>query len=210
MRAILTSSSEEKLADMKRRFPFPSLTTVNYATTSDWHEEVLRMTDGVGVDLTIEVGGNRSLVKSIKCTRRGGIVSLSSTIVRPNGLTRGINVGSKSDMDDLCAAISATQLRLDDILDKTFDFGHADEALEYVWQGKQRWGITCRPWGRHAARAQAQCISSRALIFDKTSPMLNHCKAKQYIDKLARHVDNGSICKTAGMVAQAKQDERPR
>ena len=41
----------------------------------DWHREVLRLTDGVGADLVLENGGPQTLVKSLKCTRRGGIVS---------------------------------------------------------------------------------------------------------------------------------------
>jgi NADPH:quinone reductase-like Zn-dependent oxidoreductase len=36
---------------------------------------VLRLTKGVGVDLVIEVGGASTLLKSLKCTRRGGTVS---------------------------------------------------------------------------------------------------------------------------------------
>ncbi|MBA7494104.1 hypothetical protein ES702_04673 [subsurface metagenome] len=40
-------------------------------------------------------------------------------------------------MDDLCAAISATQMRFDDIIDSVYTFERADEAIEYIWQGKQ-------------------------------------------------------------------------
>lgn len=60
---------------MKDKFPHPPLSTVNYATNQAWHEEVLNLTGGVGVDLVIENGGTSSLVKSMKCTRRGGIIS---------------------------------------------------------------------------------------------------------------------------------------
>lgn len=35
----------------------------------------MKLTNGVGVDCVVEVGGNSSLVKSLKCTKRGGIVS---------------------------------------------------------------------------------------------------------------------------------------
>jgi len=54
-----------------------------------------------------------------------------------NFLSRGINAGSKMDMDDLCDALSAVQIRLNDIIDSTFPFEKADEAIEYVWQAKQ-------------------------------------------------------------------------
>lgn len=76
MKVVLTSSSDEKLERISQQFASPSLVTVNYARNPEWHEEVLRLTDGVGVDLVVEVGGSSSLVKSMKCTRRGGIVSV--------------------------------------------------------------------------------------------------------------------------------------
>lgn len=40
-------------------------------------------------------------------------------------------------MDDLCAALSATQIQFDDIIDSVKPFEEAGEAIEYVWQGKQ-------------------------------------------------------------------------
>lgn len=36
----------------------------------------MRLTNGVGVDCVVEVGGASSLIKSMKCTRRGGVVSV--------------------------------------------------------------------------------------------------------------------------------------
>ena len=60
---------------MKKLFGPPDILTVNYSKNPEWHEEVLKLTDGIGVGLVIENGGSSSLVKSMKCTRRGGIVS---------------------------------------------------------------------------------------------------------------------------------------
>jgi hypothetical protein len=40
-------------------------------------------------------------------------------------------------LEDFCAAVSATQMRFHDILDSTFSFEKADEAIEHVWQSKQ-------------------------------------------------------------------------
>lgn len=54
-----------------------------------------------------------------------------------NAHYRGINAGSKQDQDDLCAALSATQIQFDDIIDSVYPFEKADEAIEYIWQGKQ-------------------------------------------------------------------------
>ena len=35
------------------------------------------------------------------------------------------------------AAVSATQMTFEDILDSTWPFEKAEEAIDYVWQGKQ-------------------------------------------------------------------------
>lgn len=75
LKVILSSSSDEKLRSTSEKFPAPPLLTVNYGKNPNWHEEVLKLTDGAGVDLVIEVGGMQSLVKSMKCTRRGGTIS---------------------------------------------------------------------------------------------------------------------------------------
>ncbi|KPM41281.1 hypothetical protein AK830_g5310 [Neonectria ditissima] len=152
LRVILSSSSDEKLRSISEKFPTPPLLTVNYAKNPSWHEDVLKLTNGEGVDLVVEIGGTASLVKSMKCTRRGGTISQVGYLSRqdPQELSeflpllidrrvvlRGINAGSKHDMDDLCAALSATQIRVDDIIDSVFSFDEADRAIEYIWQGKQ-------------------------------------------------------------------------
>ena len=40
-------------------------------------------------------------------------------------------------MDDLTAALTATRIKFDDIIDSIWAFDKADEALQYVWEGKQ-------------------------------------------------------------------------
>lgn len=49
---------------------------------------------------------------------------------------RGINAGSKFDMEDLCAALEATQMQFDDIIDTVYRFDQAEEALQSLWEGK--------------------------------------------------------------------------
>ncbi|CAG8923372.1 unnamed protein product [Penicillium salamii] len=152
LRVILTSSSDKKLEQMKEKFASPPILTINYATSPDWNQEVLRLTRGVGVDIVVENGGTGSLVKSLKCTRRGGIVSqvgylakqnpmelaeLVSTIIDRRVILRGINAGSKHDTEDCCAALSACQAPLDDLIDRIFPFEQAEEAVQYIWEGKQ-------------------------------------------------------------------------
>ncbi|RMY22980.1 hypothetical protein D0867_02353 [Hortaea werneckii] len=155
LRIILTSSSDEKLKQISEKFASEGtsrIDLVNYSQNPYWHEEVLRHTDGEGVDIVIENGGPGTLLKSMKCTRRGGIVSQVGYLDRkrfddaPEVLPllidrrivlRGINAGSKSDLDDLCRALTATRIRLDDIIDSVWSFDKAEEALQYLWEGKQ-------------------------------------------------------------------------
>ncbi|KAI7212515.1 hypothetical protein KC333_g7076 [Hortaea werneckii] len=155
LRIILTSSSDEKLKQISEKFAKEGtsrIDLVNYSQNPDWHEEVLRHTDGEGADIVIENGGPGTLLKSMKCTRRGGIVSQVGYLDRarfddaPEVLPllidrrivlRGINAGSKSDLDDLCRALTATRIRLDDIVDSVWSFDKAGEALQYLWEGKQ-------------------------------------------------------------------------
>jgi NADPH:quinone reductase-like Zn-dependent oxidoreductase len=40
-------------------------------------------------------------------------------------------------MEDFCAALSAVHMPLDDLIDEVFPFEEAEEAVEYVWQGRQ-------------------------------------------------------------------------
>lgn len=51
-RVILTSSSDKKLRKIQAKFTAIPILTFNY-TKPKWHEEVLRLTDGAGVDLVL-------------------------------------------------------------------------------------------------------------------------------------------------------------
>ncbi|KAL3449178.1 chaperonin 10-like protein [Aspergillus insuetus] len=153
LKVILSSSSDEKLSRISAQFP-PPLLTVNYKTNPDWHEDVLRLTDGEGVDLVMEVGGSPTLLQSMLCTRRGGIVSqvgylgkqdpgkfdvdaFLGDLIDRRAVLRGINAGSRQDMEDLCAALDATQMPLRDIIDSVEPFERAEEAIEHIWQRRQ-------------------------------------------------------------------------
>jgi NADPH:quinone reductase-like Zn-dependent oxidoreductase len=70
---IATSSSDSKL-DIARSLG--AVHTINYNTYPEWHEEVLKITDGRGVDTVIDVAGADTLVKAVKAVRIGGLVSI--------------------------------------------------------------------------------------------------------------------------------------
>src|SRR3546814_11116128 len=65
-RTIVTSSSDEKL---ERARALGAWQTVNYRRTPDWEKAVLEMTEGRGVSLTVEAGGDGPLQRP---DRKGG------------------------------------------------------------------------------------------------------------------------------------------
>lgn len=75
LKIVLSSSSDQKLRAVCKQFPNPPILTVNYANNPEWHEDVLGHTNGIGVDLVLENGGPSTLLRSMKCTRRGGVIS---------------------------------------------------------------------------------------------------------------------------------------
>jgi NADPH:quinone reductase-like Zn-dependent oxidoreductase len=68
---IATSSSDSKLEVAKK---LGASHTINYTAHPDWEKEVLRITNGRGVDRVVEVGGSATLLQSLKATRMGGLV----------------------------------------------------------------------------------------------------------------------------------------
>lgn len=70
---IATSSSDVKLKIAEK---LGATHLINYKTTPEWADEVLRLTNGEGVDHVVEVGGAQTIEQSLKATRQGGVVSV--------------------------------------------------------------------------------------------------------------------------------------
>ncbi len=132
-RVIITSSSDDKLA---RAREMGAWETVNYRNTPDWDREVLKLTGGRGVDLTVEVGGPGTLQRSIEATRVAGTIGLIGILVggeinpmpimRKSMTVQGIYVGSYRMFADMNRAIAAHQMR--PVVHETFDFEDAPKA----------------------------------------------------------------------------------
>lgn len=75
LKIVLSSPRNAKVTKIQDSFPSAPIVGVNYVDNPEWHEEVLKLTDGAGVDLVVENGGASTLVQSVKCTRRGGTIS---------------------------------------------------------------------------------------------------------------------------------------
>jgi NADPH:quinone reductase-like Zn-dependent oxidoreductase len=136
-RAILTSSSDDKLA---RARELGADELINYRTNPDWEQQVLELTGGVGVDHVVEVGGSGTLERSLTAVRFGGSVWLIGVLtgfeakVDPmpvlfkSACVQGIYVGSREMFEAMNAAFSANGLR--PVIDQRFPLEQAREAFQ--------------------------------------------------------------------------------
>ena len=141
-KVIITSSSDEKL---KRAREMGADETINYKTIPNWEEQVYRLTDSLGVDIVIEVGGAGTLAKSIKSVRYGGKIGLIGVLsgvageINPQPILgksialQGIYVGSREMFEAMNRAIAHHQLK--PAIDRVFEFTEAKEAYQYMKSG---------------------------------------------------------------------------
>ncbi|BBO35751.1 zinc-dependent alcohol dehydrogenase family protein [Lacipirellula parvula] len=140
-RVISTSSSDEKLERVRA---LGADETINYKTHPAWEKEVLRLTDGVGVDHVVEVGGAGTISKSIASARIAGKIGVIGVLAQGEGVNpmfllmktlalQGIFVGSREMFEHLNAAITTAQLK--PVIDRTFPFDEAVEALRHMETG---------------------------------------------------------------------------
>lgn len=141
-RVLVTSSSEEKLA---RATALGADATINYRTTPDWDQAVLRLTDQRGVDQVVEVGGRDTFPKSLRALALGGTISViggvsgfSSEVPLPDifwrsALVRGIYVGNRDMFEAMNRAIAHHHLT--PVVDRVFPFAEAPAAYRYQESG---------------------------------------------------------------------------
>jgi len=140
-RVIGTSSSDKKL---ERAFALGLDEGINYKEFhAEWHEEVLRLTDGLGVDCVIEVGGVGTLMRSMLSVGPAGKVALIGVLsgfegdtnphvlMRKGGSLHGIFVGNRAMFEDMNRAIEVNDIHPP--IDKVFPFDEARQAYEYQW-----------------------------------------------------------------------------
>jgi len=93
---IATSSSDEKLEIARR---LGATHTINYRKTPDWSSEALRLTNGAGIDIVVDVVGGADLLHSVASLRYGGRVALLGLLDKedePVSLTQPLLYGGKT------------------------------------------------------------------------------------------------------------------
>ena len=143
-RVIATSSSDEKLERVKT---LGASETINYVRTPEWEKEVLRLTNGRGVDCVVEVGGVGTLNRSFHSLAPGGKAVLMGLLTGPTGgdvnpyllmgknaSLHGIFVGDREMFQEMNRAIAVNNIR--PIVDKVFPFDDLLAAFHHKASGK--------------------------------------------------------------------------
>src|SRR5262245_49963598 len=138
-RVIATSSSDAKL---RRAAELGATGLINYQTTADWDQKVIELTDGIGVDHIIEVGGPGTLQRSMNAVRVGGRISVIGLLTGGDGVVnpmpilgkqiqmQGIFVGSRDMFEAMNRALTLHQFR--PVIDRVFSFDEAHDALRHM------------------------------------------------------------------------------
>jgi NADPH:quinone reductase-like Zn-dependent oxidoreductase len=138
-RVVVTSSSDARL---ERARELGATDTINYVTTPQWDRRVKELTDGVGVDQVLELGGAETLERSLRAVRTGGQVNLVGSLtglearvnlalVFMRGVRlQGVLVGSREMFEAMNRVIALHEVR--PVIDRVFAFEEAAEAFAHL------------------------------------------------------------------------------
>lgn len=141
-RVVMTSSSDDKL---QRLADLGASGLINYRETPAWHEEVMRITAGHGVDHVLEVGGPGSFAQSLQCLHPSGQINVIGylggqqgeinplLILQRNAHVRGIAVGPRNGFEAMNRAIEASGMR--PLIDSRYDWSDFPQALRHLASG---------------------------------------------------------------------------
>ncbi|MDE0727678.1 MAG: NAD(P)-dependent alcohol dehydrogenase [Alphaproteobacteria bacterium] len=143
-RVISTSSSEAKLERLRA---LGADETINYLEVPDWGKAVLGLTDGLGADLVVEVGGADTIAQSMRATRADGTMSLIGNVggsIAEINLPLvfmfrkrmiGISTGSVADFTAMMADLKGRPDFHPALDDHVYDFDGLGDALRALPKG---------------------------------------------------------------------------
>jgi NADPH:quinone reductase-like Zn-dependent oxidoreductase len=148
-RVIATSSSEEKLANLRQ---VGADVVINYKEVPEWGQKVKELTEGRGVDHVIEVGGPATMMQSIEACRMGGHIALIGVLTGFAGeisipalfsnqiRVSGILVGSRTEQENMIRALAANDVR--PVIDRCFPLEDIVGAFAH-YESRKHIGKVC-------------------------------------------------------------------
>ncbi|OTA64231.1 putative alcohol dehydrogenase [Hypoxylon sp. EC38] len=154
-RVIATTSSGEK-AKLLEKLGADHI--INYREIPEWGSMARELTGGVGVDYVIEIAGPSTMEQSVASVKIDSVIVILGSVGSDGGAkdmpglmncwmnlytARGIWIGSRLQMEDMCRAIEAKIDKSRPVIDpKSFTLEQAKEAYDYLASGKH-WGKVC-------------------------------------------------------------------
>ncbi len=143
-KVIATSSSDEKLEKMKS---LGADILINYNKIPVWGKEVLKVTDGVGVDHVVEVGGAGTFGESVRACKLGGHIALIgvlggasvSEILLPRVFAKmirmsGISMGNKASQQAMIDFLDTVSFR--PVISHQFSLSRLGDAFQHQIDNK--------------------------------------------------------------------------
>jgi NADPH:quinone reductase-like Zn-dependent oxidoreductase len=148
-RVFATSSSDEKLSRLTN---LGAANTLNYRTTPDWDSTVRHLTQGDGVDHTIDIGGAATLQRSIAAVRFEGTLSIVGLTTGLNAQVdlypifvknlriHGVETGSRTMLESMMRWMAEKAIR--PVIDSVFPLEEVKAAYGHLASG-QHFGKVC-------------------------------------------------------------------
>ena len=141
-KVIATTSSKERMIKAKK---IGADYVINYNEDVDWSKKVQEITNKKGVDIVVEVGGSKTLEKSIKCSKTGAVIGIIGVlsggiaelpigrVIYKASRLIGISCGNKMELINMIEKFNSSNTR--PIIDTIFNFSDLPNALQYLSKG---------------------------------------------------------------------------
>lgn len=136
LKVIATTGSKEKEQKLK---DLGADEVINYKDFPEWSNEVKRLNNGIGVDVTLDVAGQQTIQQSILSVKEHGFVGLVG-FMSGSELTfnvfplimnyirlQGYSVGNAQDLNELVNAIEKNNLK--PVIDSVYTINQTQEAF---------------------------------------------------------------------------------
>ena len=143
LKVIATTGSKEKEQKLK---DLGADEVINYTDYPEWSNEVKRLNQGEGVDITLDVAGQATIAQSILSVKEHGFVGLVGfmsgsklsfdvfPLIMNYIRLQGYSVGNAQDLADLVNAVEKNNLK--PVVDSIYNVNQTKQAFEKLKSGE--------------------------------------------------------------------------